>query len=101
MTNQPNAAEKQEQVSDTVDAPVRCVCTGQVRADLAGTWERCPLEGGGHTTFMLLTCLACGHMRGFPDDNLTLALEKGTGVTKMTLAELMNRASNTNLSRGG
>lgn len=37
-----------------------------------------PLSDGCHTSFMIIRCDSCGALRGFPHDNLLLAVKQGT-----------------------
>jgi hypothetical protein len=67
-----------------------CNCnTDNKRSSYIGKWDGCPIEGDGHTNFMLFRCNKCKGIIGFPDANLKIALEKGTKETKKKLAELI------------
>jgi hypothetical protein len=58
-----------------------CQCKGELfqgKIEYRGFCESAPLRDGHHTNFALYRCDNCGGFRGFPPDNLTLALEEGT-----------------------
>ena len=67
---------------------MKCDCKNHKVKEI-GNWERCPLENGGYTSFIVYECLECGGINGFPDTNLKIALDRGTTETKMTLRELI------------
>lgn len=71
----------------TASATGRCDCKGDTQVDLVGFVEQAYLQSGQHTNFGLMRCRRCKRLTGFPNDNMTLALEQGTPRTK---AELMN-----------
>ena len=68
---------------------MRCGCDGDREVETIGSWDHCPLEGGGHTQFLVHKCRKCGGISGFPDQNLQIALDHGIETTKMTLRELL------------
>ncbi len=89
-----NAMNSQNQVeTETASLPNpiagRCTCKRARKIVEIGYWEGCPLEGGAHTEFALLRCQDCGKVRGFPDGNLDIALERGTEKTKAKLREIL------------
>jgi hypothetical protein len=49
-----------------------------IKIEYKGYCETAPLQSGHHTSFALYRCDKCGGFRGFPPNNLTLALEEGT-----------------------
>lgn len=56
---------------------------------IVGETIQAPLEGRGHTEFMLLPCKwGCGTYTAFPYSNYKLALEEGTSNTKQFLLGL-------------
>lgn len=65
-----------------------CKCEGPRLFEQIGSWNGCPLEGGGHTQFYVEKCLDCGGICGFPQSNFDLALKEGTEETKSTLSRL-------------
>lgn len=66
-----------------------CECEGSHRVNQVGSWDGCPLEGFGHTSFSVNECLDCGGISFFPPENGKIALEKGTPETKQKLAEII------------
>ncbi len=67
-----------------------CTCNSLKHSVITiGNWEGCPLQGGGHTNFMILKCKKCNGILGFPNENLKIALENGTEETKVKLAEII------------
>jgi len=52
-----------------------------------GTLSHVPLRGGNHTSFNVIRCEYCPKMRGFPSENLELALREGTEETVSALKE--------------
>ena len=67
-----------------------CTCELTRQVEQVGSWNGCALEGGGHTSFFVNRCLVCGGICGFPQENLDLALEKGTAAVKVKLAEIIS-----------
>jgi len=71
-----------------------CTCMendkGSHEVEQIGSWDGCPLEGGGHTNFIVFRCRDCGGVCFFPEDSGKIALEKGTPETKAKLAEIIN-----------
>jgi len=63
----------------------RCQCKVSRKVESLGFYECVPLENGQHTMFELQRCTLCNGLTGFPDSNLTLALEHGTPETKKML----------------
>ena len=64
-----------------------CDHTGKT-AKRVGVYRVAPLADGHHTSFMVLKCLSCNGVFGFPDDNYQLAKKEGTEETKKKLAEI-------------
>lgn len=56
-----------------------------------GFWDGCPLEKKAHTNFVVLRCLDCNGIVGFPEFNFNLAINEGTLETKSKLAEIISR----------
>jgi hypothetical protein len=72
--------------------PGRCECKQNRTVIEIVHWEHCPLEGGVHTEFHLHRCEECGKVCGFPDMNLSIAMEDGTPETKAKLREIMGQS---------
>ena len=53
-----------------------------------------PLVDGHHTAFLLMKCMKCGGMTGFPHENLKLAQEEGTPEAREQLSILAQVISN-------
>jgi hypothetical protein len=66
-----------------------CQCKSPERFEQIGSWDGCPLKGGGHTSFFVERCLDCGKITGFPRSNFDKALEKGTIETKAKLSQIV------------
>jgi len=70
---------------------MRCQCKSKSReVKQIGSWDHCPLEGNGHTSFVVFRCSNCGGVDGFPSENLDIALREGTLETKKKLDEIIN-----------
>jgi hypothetical protein len=50
--------------------------------------DRYELLSDRHTAFYVFRCTQCAGVRGFPEENLTLALESGTPATLDRLRQL-------------
>ncbi|KKN32643.1 hypothetical protein LCGC14_0811660 [marine sediment metagenome] len=66
-----------------------CICKDPRRLKRISEWIRCPLQGGGHTKFLINECSGCDGIVFFPDDNYKLAMDKGTDYTKKLLNEII------------
>ena len=66
-----------------------CKCDSGNGVEQIGKWDGCPLDGGGHTAFIVERCLNCGGVCGFPQSNFELALKDGTPETKQKLAAIV------------
>lgn len=69
-----------------------CECTkkSSYKVNEIGHWDHCALEGGAHTSFIVLRCLNCKGIRFFPGENGKLALTTGTEETKAKLTEIIS-----------
>lgn len=83
--------ELQQQLAQAQATRGRCKCSHDRKVTELGFWEHCPLEHGCHTEFFIQRCEACGKIHGFPDTNLSIALEKGTSEVKAKLNEIINQ----------
>lgn len=66
-----------------------CECDGNRPVCEIGHWDGCPLDGGGHTNFVVHRCGICGGVFGFPSSNFALALKYGTVDAKVTLLAII------------
>ena len=66
-----------------------CTCGLTRQVEQVGSWDGCPLEGGGHTSFFVERCLVCNGICGFPQSNFDLALERGSSAVKVKLNEIV------------
>lgn len=66
-----------------------CKCSGELKVHEIGYYSKVPLEGGGHTEFIVLRCNGCRGVLFFPDTNGIIALRDGTPETKAKLAEII------------
>jgi hypothetical protein len=55
--------------------------------------SRAPLKDERHTAFHLMSCVYCGALVGFPDENFKLAIDQGT---EETLRSLLKTAAKIN-----
>jgi len=79
-----NLFKKLKKQNAPKDENVFCECKECYVKDL-GFMEAAPLRDGHWTSFSIHKCKSCGKIRGFPHDNLMIALKEGT---KETLDEL-------------
>lgn len=68
-----------------------CQCKGRRNVQIIGEWEHCPLQDGYHTAFTIYRCNSCGLLRGFPHENLQIAMDRGTDETKHILADYIKK----------
>lgn len=74
-----------------MDGLCRCLETKSTHGvETIGSWDGCPLEGGGHTSFIVQRCTDCGKISFSPDRNGEIALEKGTEAAKEKLYEILS-----------
>ena len=65
-----------------------CTCSGEGQVMLDNSYHNYELVSGQHTGFLLTKCTICNKIGGFPQDNLILAINEGTSITKDILTEV-------------
>jgi hypothetical protein len=65
---------------------VMCGCTKkEIPIETVVFVSRAPLEGGGWTQFYVHRCKLCKGLRGFPHENMLIAMHQGTEETRRGL----------------
>ena len=68
-----------------------CKCTGEIPIENLTDYITLGLVTGQHTGTIIQKCLKCNCLRGFPNSNLLLAINKGDEDTLYFLNTLNNR----------
>ena len=64
------------------DMAVLCNCMGERDSEMLAQLNYVPLIDNKHTSLRILKCKKCDGIRGFPHENLEIAMRDGTRQTK-------------------